>query len=158
MSTESTQPDELKYWHCDFCHRGLTARDIHDITDHKVRCYTCAAKGAPENDVAEPKATGATSWDDLLGAFAKPTAAPTQGKDEPTSEEKPRIMPPEIDSRMADVMETQRRRAWLIFGLLIERDILPLPDSDGANDTPVVIDALYSALMLAEESFVPWDM
>lgn len=36
--------DHLKFWHCDFCHKGLTASDLHDITDHKVRCHSCFEK------------------------------------------------------------------------------------------------------------------
>ena len=31
----------MKFWHCDYCHKGLTARDLHDITDHKIRCWHC---------------------------------------------------------------------------------------------------------------------
>jgi hypothetical protein len=33
----------LEFWHCDYCHKGLIAGEIHDITDHKVRCFGCAA-------------------------------------------------------------------------------------------------------------------
>lgn len=44
QNAPSENQDHLKFWHCDYCHKGLTARDLHDITKHKVRCFECAAK------------------------------------------------------------------------------------------------------------------
>lgn len=48
---------DLKFWHCNYCHKGLTARDLHDITDHKVRCWNCF-----ESPIA-PKPPQPTIWD-----------------------------------------------------------------------------------------------
>lgn len=63
------KPDP-KFWHCSFCHKGLTARDLHDITNHKIRCWTCfessptpAAAPAPQPAAPTPKAPAPTLWD-----------------------------------------------------------------------------------------------
>lgn len=32
---------DKRYWTCDFCKRGITAEQLHDIADHKVRCWSC---------------------------------------------------------------------------------------------------------------------
>lgn len=51
---------KLKFWHCDYCHRALSAQDLHDITDHKVRCYACALPDVAHEKVDRCERCGQT--------------------------------------------------------------------------------------------------
>ncbi len=38
---DDTQRKHLEFWHCDYCHKGLIASELHDMTNHKIQCWNC---------------------------------------------------------------------------------------------------------------------
>lgn len=121
--------DHLKFWHCDYCHRGLVASELHDITDHKVRCHDCAAKGEGPSTPIYNK--------------VKDTPDPT-----PT---------PEVDDDLADFKNRHDRcwrRAVMLWGMLVGHGYFEVPEFGKQDlwwaDPNLAVSTLYEGLALLD--------